>query len=108
MGTESSTGMAHEAVSDAQDRVLSQISHCLRQGCVICLEHAEQITPRFTKWQVWGTPRCYGGDPQRLFDDIDSCRKACADQYIRLQVEDYSFHSRFSFMVHQPQAASAA
>lgn len=108
MGLKPSADAAHAAVDDERERVLSQISHCLRQGCVICLEHAERITPRFTRWQVWGTPRCYGGDPQRLFDDIDRCREACADRFIRLQIEDHAFHSRFSFVVHQPPATNPA
>ena len=93
---------ARSGAGDNRDRVLGQIGHCLRQGCVICLQHSEQPQPRYTRWKVWGTPRCYGGDPQRLFDDIERCRQEHADRYIRLEIEDYSFHSRFSFVVHQP------
>lgn len=88
---------------DNRDRVLSQIGHCLRKGCVICIQHAEQVSPRYTKWQVWGIPRCYGGDPKRLYDDIDRCCGEHAQHYVRLDIEDHSFHSRFSFVVHQPQ-----
>lgn len=98
----SSADSAFTTGDDYRDRVLWQIGHCLRKGCVICIQHAEQMSPRYTKWQVWGTPRCYGGDPQRLYNDIDRCREAHADHHIRLDVEDYSFHSRFSFVVHQP------
>jgi ribulose-bisphosphate carboxylase small chain len=87
---------------DNRDRVLWQIGHCLRKGCVICIQHADQMSPRYTKWQIWGTPRCYGGDPKRLYDDIDRCREEHADHHIRLEIEDFSFHSRFSFVVHQP------
>lgn len=87
-----------------RDRVLSQIGHCLRQGCVICIQHAEQLSPRFTKWEVWGASRCYGGNPQRLYSDLDRCREQHSDHHIRLNIEDYHFHSRFSFMIHSPEA----
>ncbi len=97
----SSASAAEHDVSN-RDRVLSQIGHCLRKGCVICIEHTEQLAPRYTKWEVWGTPRCYGGDPHRLFSDLDRCCEEHADHHVRLQIEDYSFHSRFSFVVHQP------
>ncbi len=94
---------ARSTGDDYRDRVLWQIGHCLRKGCVICIQHAQQISPRYTKWQVWGIPRCYGGDPQRLYDDLDRCRQAHAGHHIRLEIEDHTFHSRFSFVVHQPQ-----
>lgn len=87
---------------DSQGRLLGQIGHCLRKGCVICIQHAADLSPRFTKWEIWGTPRCYGGDPQRLYNDIDRCRTQHADHHIRLEIEDHYFHSRMSFFVHQP------
>lgn len=97
------TDPARTPGDDYRNRVLWQIGHCLRMGCVICIQHAEQISPRYTQWQVWGMPRCYGGDPQRLYDDIERCREEFGGHLIRLDIEDHSFHSRFSFVVHQPQ-----
>ena len=100
---EPSVDAARTSGADNRDRVLWQIGHCLRKGCVICIQHAEQMSPRYVKWRVWGLPRCYGGDPQRLYDDIDRCREEHADHHIRLEIKDFSFHSRFSFVVHDPQ-----
>ncbi len=100
-----SADAARTTGEETRDRVLGQIGHCLRKGCVICIQHAEQISPRYTNWRIWGIPRCYGGDPQRLYDDIDRCREEHAEHHIRLDIEDYSFHSRFSFVVHQPHTA---
>lgn len=85
-----------------RQRVMHQIGHCLRMGCVICIQHAQQLSPRFTKWEVWGTPACYNGDLQQLYGDIDRCRECHADHHIRLDIEDHSCHSRFSFLVHRP------
>lgn len=90
----------------AADRALGQIGKCLRQGCVICIEHTPVMAPRFSPWQVWGQPSCYNGDAQRIYGEIDRCRDAHADHHIRLNIEDYSCRSRFSFVVHNPTAGT--
>ena len=86
-------------------RILVQIGHCLRRGCVICIEHAPAIAPRVTPWEVWGRRYCYNGDVQGIYTEIDRCRTTHADHHIRLNIEDYSCDSRFSFVVHSPAAA---
>jgi ribulose-bisphosphate carboxylase small chain len=100
-----SRDVAETSAEAKREQVLHQIGHCLRQGCVICIQHARELSPHYTKWEVWGTPRCYSGDPQRLYGEIDRCRVEHADHHIRLDIEDYSCHSRFSFVVHRPQPA---
>lgn len=87
----------------AERRALGQIGHCLRQGCVICIEHTPLMAPRFSPWQTWGQPSCYNGDEHRIHNEIDRCREAHGDHFIRLNIEDFSCHSRFSFVVHNPQ-----
>lgn len=94
------------AMQNDHQRILMQIGHCLRQGCVICIQHAEQLSPRFTKWQTWGTPSCYNGDQQQIHREIDRCHAQHGDHHIRLDIEDYSVHSRFSFLVHHPDNPS--
>jgi ribulose bisphosphate carboxylase small subunit len=87
------------------NRVLGQIGHCLRRGCVICIEHTPAMAPRFTPWKVWGRPCCYDGEVQKVYTEIDRCRATHADHHIRLNIHDYSCYSRFSLMVHSPAAA---
>jgi ribulose-bisphosphate carboxylase small chain len=89
------------------DRVLGQIEYCLRQGCVICIEHTPMMTPRYSPWEIWGTPCCYNGNVQPIYSEIDCCRSVHADHHIRLNIEDHSCRSRFSFVVHSPSAASS-
>jgi ribulose-bisphosphate carboxylase small chain len=86
-------------------RVLGQIGHCLRRGCVICIEHAPTIAPRFTPWEVWGRPSCYNGDVEGIYTEIDRCRTMHADHLIRLNIEDHNCYSRFSLVVHSPAMA---
>jgi len=87
------------------DRILGQIGHCLRRGCVICIEHTPTIAPRFTPWEVWGRPSCYNGDVQGIYQELDRCRTTHVDHHIRLNIEDHYCYSRFSFVVHSPAAA---
>lgn len=87
-------------------RLPGKIEHCLRSGCVICIEHAPTIAHRFTPWEVWGRPYCYSGDVQGIYSEIDRCRTTHTDHHIRLNIEDYSCYSRFSFVVHSPAAAA--
>ena len=96
-----------ETRSQTSGRVFAQIEKCLRQGCVIRIEHASTLAPRFSPWQTWGEPACYNGDSQQIFAQIAACQTAYGDHHIRLSIEDYSCHSRFSFVVHQPLAAAA-
>jgi ribulose-bisphosphate carboxylase small chain len=84
------------------DRLLKQIAHCLRKGCVIVIEHTPTIVPQWSPWKIWGKPCCYNGNVQQILSEIDSCRKTHADHHIRLNIEDFSCQSRFSFVVHNP------
>ncbi len=88
------------------DHVLGQVAYCLRQGCVICIEHTPRMTPRWSPWQIWGRPCCYNGNVQQIYREIDNCRETHADHHIRLNIEDHSCRSRFSFVVHSPPAAA--
>jgi ribulose-bisphosphate carboxylase small chain len=54
---------------------------------------------------VWGQRYCYSGDVHGIYNEIDRCRTTHTDHHIRLNIEDYSFRSRFSFVVHSPAAA---
>jgi len=63
------------------------------------------MAPRYSPWQLWGRPCCYNGDAQRIYGEIDRCRSAHIDHHIRLSIEDSSFRSRFSLMVHSPSSA---
>lgn len=87
-----------------RNRVLGQIGHCLRRGCVICIEHAPALAPRFTAWETWGRPSCYDGNVDGIYSEIDRCRTSHGDHHIRLNIEDHSCYSRFSYVVHSPAA----
>ena len=91
----------------AYQRILRKIEKCLRQGCVIRIQYTSEMAPRFTPWREWCQSCCYNGDPQQVFSMVERCRETHFDHHIRLVLEDYSCHSRFSFVVHNPVFAAA-
>ena len=93
----------HDAhLQPAESRMLSQLEHCLHRGCIIAIEHAEQVRSRYTAWQPWEPPSCYDGDMAAVHGAIARCRQAHCDHQIRLSVEDLSYRSRLALMVHRP------
>ena len=86
----------------AESRMLSRLEHCLHRGCIIAIEHAEQIQAGYTAWQPWEPPSCYDGDMTAVHGAIARCRQAHCDHHIRLSIEDLSYRSRLALMVHRP------
>ncbi|MEJ2576605.1 MAG: ribulose bisphosphate carboxylase small subunit [Gammaproteobacteria bacterium] len=92
----------------AERRMYVQLGECLRKGCVVCIEHAPAVRPRYTRWEAWARPDCYDGDLNGLYSEIERCRQCHADHFIRLQVEDLGWHSRLSLVVHRPTTGALA
>jgi len=84
--------------------VLSQLEHCLRKGCFFCLEHAQHNHYTHGRWTLWSKPSCYNGNLSEIHSEIERCRERNKDKLIRLKIEDFSFRSRFTVMVHNPAA----
>jgi len=85
-----------------------RLGECIRKGCFVCIEHTPRVRPGYTRWELWGQPSCYNGDAMALEREIETCKAAHADHHIRLNVEDFGFHSRMSLFVHRPEVAAAA
>lgn len=82
--------------------ILAQIEKCLRKGCVVRIEYTPRLAPRFSPWKLWGTSSMYNGDIDQLMKEVDQCLAQHQDHFIRLSIEDFSCHSRFSFVMHSP------
>jgi len=100
-----STAHSIESVDSEQgatERVVNQIEGCLSMGCVIRVEHASLVGPRYTPWELWGTPSMYNGNVAQILDEVAKCHTRFTDHFVRLNIEDYSCYSRFSFVMHSP------
>jgi len=82
--------------------VLNKLEHCLRKGCFFCIEHIAH-----GNWTRWAKPSCYNGDLGEICNEIERCREHHSDKAIRLNIEDFTFRSRFTVMVQYPAANEA-
>jgi len=95
-GTETTDAFPEDAA------ILDRLSHCIQKGCFVCIEHASSVQPRLTFWERWGKTRCFNGDISDLYASIEACKHVHADHHIRLNVENITWRSRLSLVVHRP------
>ena len=97
------SAQSHPSMSSAAEAaILDRISNCIQRGCFVCIEHAEAVKPHLTRWKAWRKPSCFEGDLGALYDSLEDCRRAHQDHHIRLSVENLSWRSRLSVVVHRP------
>ena len=91
-------------LTDAQ--ISAQIEYCLKNDWAIGLEYTDDPHPRNTYWEMWGLPMFDLQDPKGVMMELDECRKAHAESYIRINAFDSTrgFETvRMSFIVNRPK-----
>ncbi|MBL9055514.1 MAG: ribulose bisphosphate carboxylase small subunit [Rhodobacteraceae bacterium] len=95
-------------LSDAQ--ISAQIEYCLSKGWAIGVEYTDEPHPRHTYWEMWGHPMFDLRDAKGVMIELDACRKAEPDAYIRLVAFDSTrgFETvTMSFIVNRPAVEPA-
>jgi ribulose-bisphosphate carboxylase small chain len=91
-------------LTDEQTR--AQIDYALSQGWAMSVEFTDDPHPRNTYWEMWGLPMFDVRDAAGVMYELNACRKAYPDKYIRLSAFDATpgFETvRLSFIVNRPQ-----
>lgn len=91
-------------LTDTQIR--DQIEYCLRNEWSVGVEYTDDPHPRNTYWNMWGHPMFDLKDAKGVMMELDECRKAHPDAYIRLNAFDSTrgWESvRMSFIVNRPK-----
>ncbi len=91
------------ALSDEQ--ILKQLKYCIDQGWAVNVEYTDDPHPRNTYWEMWGLPMFDLRDPAGILMEINDCRKAHPEEYIRISAFDNTkgWESiRLSFIVNRP------
>lgn len=92
---------------DLSDSEISdQVEYCLNQNWAIGIEHTDDPHPRNTYWDMWGNPMFDLRDAKGVMMELEACRKANPDQYIRINAFDSTRGwetVRMSFMVNRPK-----
>ncbi|WP_417712503.1 ribulose bisphosphate carboxylase small subunit [Roseibium aggregatum] len=92
-------------LTDAQ--INAQIEYCLQQDWAIGVEFTNDPHPRNTYWDMWGNPMFDLRDAKGVMMELEDCRKAHPDAYIRINAFDdvRGIESvKMSFIVNRPAA----
>jgi len=92
-------------LSDAQ--ISNQIEYCLQQDWAIGVEFTYDPHPRNTYWDMWGNPMFDLRDAKGVMMELEECRKAHPDAYIRINAfdDERGIESvKMSFIVNRPAA----
>jgi len=87
------------------DQITAQIEYCLGKGWAIGVEYTDDPHPRSIYWDMWGHPMFDLRDAKGVMMELDACRKAFPDHYIRLNAFDSTRAVEsvtMSFIVNRP------
>ncbi|MCA1370136.1 ribulose bisphosphate carboxylase small subunit [Bradyrhizobium sp. BRP14] len=88
------------------EQITAQVEYCLSKGWAIGVEHTDDPHPRNTYWKMWGNPMFDLKDAKGVMMELEDCRKAHPQDYIRLNAFDSSRGLEtvtMSFIVNRPE-----
>ena len=87
------------------EEITLQIKYALDQGYAINVEYTDDPHPRNTYWEMYGFPMFDMKDPAGVMVEIQGCRKAFSNCYIRVMASDATRGTesqKMSFIVNRP------
>jgi ribulose-bisphosphate carboxylase small chain len=87
------------------DEIAAQIRYAIGNGWALAVEFTDDPHPRNVYWEMWGQPLFDAGDPAVVVAELNRCREAFPNQYIRLTSFDASLGRQttaLSFIVNRP------
>ncbi|AGG71189.1 ribulose bisphosphate carboxylase small subunit [Sinorhizobium meliloti] len=88
------------------EQITAQVQYCLGKGWAIGVEYTDDPHPRNTYWEMWGNPMFDLKDAKGVMMELEDCRKAHPQDYIRLNAFDSSRGLEtvtMSFIVNRPE-----
>ena len=90
-------------LTDAQ--ITAQLEYALAHGWAVGVEYTDDPHPRNTYWEMYGNPMFDLKDPAGILLEINACRKAHPQHYVRVTAFDSTRGwetVRMSFIVNRP------
>jgi ribulose-bisphosphate carboxylase small chain len=87
------------------DQIRKQVEYALGKGWALGIELTDDPHPRNTYWEMWGQPMFDLHDAAGVMQELQACRVAHPEHYIRLNAFDSErgFETvRLSFIVQRP------
>jgi ribulose-bisphosphate carboxylase small chain len=88
------------------DEILAQIRYCLDNGWPLSVEYTDDPHPRNTYWEMWDLPMFDLKDPAGVMMELNACRTAHPQHYVKLNAYDASLGRQttaLSFIVQRPE-----
>ena len=89
------------------EEITKQITYALSQGWAVAVESTDDPHPRNTYWDMWGQPMFDIQDAAGVMMEVNACRKANKNKYIKVLAFDSNrgFETiRMSFLINRPSA----
>jgi ribulose-bisphosphate carboxylase small chain len=86
--------------------IRAQIEYALKNGWAVSVEHTDEPHPRNVYWEMWSMPMFDLKDAAGAMMEVNACRKAFPNQYIKVNAFDSTQgweSTRLSFIVNRPQ-----
>jgi len=90
----------------SDEQITAQVEYCLGREWAIGIEHTDDPHPRNTYWEMWGNPMFDLRDAKGVMMELEACRKAHLEHYIRINAFDSTRGwemVRMSFIVNRPK-----
>nr|ANC58189.1 ribulose-bisphosphate carboxylase small chain [Candidatus Methylacidiphilum infernorum] len=66
------------------EEIAAQVQYIIDQGWAVMIEYTDNPHPRHTYWDMWGLPLFDIKDPAAVMQELNECRKAYPNHYIRI------------------------
>ena len=87
------------------DQIRKQIAYAFGKGWSLGIEYTDDPHPRNSIWEMWNLPMFDVADPDAVLFEVNACRKALPNHYIKVVAND-STRGRetvaLSFIVNRP------
>ena len=70
------------------DQIKAQVQYCLDNGWAVSVEYTDDPHPRNFLWDMWGLPMFDMKDPAAILLEINRCREANPQKYVRVNAYD--------------------
>ena len=87
------------------DQITKQIQYAIDNSWAISIEYTDDPHPRNSYWEMWGLPLFDSKDPAAILFELNMCRKAKPNYYIKLVAFDNTRgveSSVMSYIVQRP------
>jgi len=91
-------------LTDAEIR--AQVDYALGKGYALAVEHTDDPHPRNVYWEMWGTPMFTVKDGAAVLFEVNACRKANPNAYVKVNAFDNTRgveSTVLSFIVQRPE-----